>query len=398
MHIVFFDHPAYLEYLSIPRFTKMLVDGMEQRGHTTEVWKPTPYFLRFSASKKYQKWLGYLDQYLVFPAQVRKRLKQFAADTLFVFADQAQGPWVPLVAHRPHVIHCHDFMAQHSASGKISENPTGWTGQQYQNLIYRGYSQGRNFISVSEKTRKDLEELLPKPPKISEMVYNGLNKIFKPYDPSIARQELGDKIGLALQQGYLLHVGGNQWYKNRLGVIEMYDAWRSTYNSTLPLLLLGGALSPELAEVVSQSRYKEDIHVIGGLDDKYVHLAYAGASVFLFPSLAEGFGWPIAEAMACGALVITTDEAPMTEVAGTAGFLVRRRPHQAAAGEAQWAVETAVTLEKVVRLTGQERDEAVAAGYANARRFNSDNALDKIESIYLKALQQAGFPNKSETA
>ncbi len=71
MHIVFFDHPTYLGYLSIPRFTRMLVSGMEKRGHTTEVWTPEPGFLRLPLPGAAQKWLGYLDQYLVFPARVR---------------------------------------------------------------------------------------------------------------------------------------------------------------------------------------------------------------------------------------------------------------------------------------------------------------------------------------
>ena len=387
MHIVFFDHPAYLGYLSIPRFTRMLVSGMEKRGHTTETWAPEPEFLRLPLPGGARKWLGYLDQYLVFPARVRRRLPACPADTLFVFTDQAQGPWVPLVAHRPHVIHCHDFMAQHSAMGRIPENPTPWTGQQYQKLIYRGYAQGKNFVSVSEKTRHDLGQLLPAPPSTSEMVYNGMNNSFLPYDVPAARQRLGEKVGVPLAPGYLLHVGGNQWYKNRLGVIELYSAWRSMSNVALPLLLVGGALTPALASVVSQSLYKDDIHVLRGLDDEFVHLAYAGASVFLFPSLAEGFGWPIAEAMASGCPVITTDEDPMTEVAGKAGFLIPRRPYHAAAS-AQWAAGAAAVVEKVINLTSQEREAATAAGRANAQRFDSDRALDRIEGIYKKVLEE----------
>nr|WP_236943207.1 glycosyltransferase [Hymenobacter sp. PAMC 26628] len=278
-------------------------------------------------------------------------------------------------------------MAQHSAMGRIPENPTPWTGQQYQQLIYRGYSQGKNFISVSEKTRKDLEQLLPEAPNTSEMVYNGMNNSFFPYDVSIARQKLGLKLGVQLTPGYLLHVGGNQWYKNRLGVIELYDAWRSVSNAALPLLLVGAALTPVLANVVSQSLYKNDIHIIKGLDDEFVHLAYAGASVFLFPSLAEGFGWPIAEAMASGCPVITTDEDPMTEVAGKAGFLIPRRPFHAAAS-AQWAIEAAAVVEKVISLTSQEREAAIVASRVNAQRFDSNKALDRIECIYEKVLQQ----------
>src|SRR5690606_10771219 len=174
-----------------------------------------------------KKWMGYVDQYIIFPNQIRKRLDSCAPDTLFVFTDHALGPWVPLVADRPHVIHCHDFLAQRSALGEVQENPTSWTGRRYQEFIRWGYSKGRNFISVSKKTKVDLHRFLPFIPSISEMVYNGLNQSFLPLDSDRARSYFGKKIGIDLKEGFFLHVGGNDWYKNRIGVMEIYNFWRS---------------------------------------------------------------------------------------------------------------------------------------------------------------------------
>src|SRR5215208_2592457 len=94
---------------SMPRFAKMLVDGMTERGHSVQQWKPRPFFYRIPANSLLKKWLGYIDQFLVFPFMVRFRLKKKPSNTLFVFTDHALGPWVPLIAHYPHVIHCHDF-------------------------------------------------------------------------------------------------------------------------------------------------------------------------------------------------------------------------------------------------------------------------------------------------
>jgi len=368
-------------FASMPRFARMLADGMRERGHQVEMWAPKASLFDLPVKGSAKKWLGYIDQYLLFPAEVRKRLKKTPPDTLFVFTDNALGPWVPLVADRPHVIHCHDFMAQRSALGLIPENPTSWSGQQYQRLIREGYSKGKHFISVSEKTKMELNSLLPTPPITSAVVYNGLSKDLVPYDCAEARAALSKKTGLDLGQGYLLHVGGNQWYKNRLGVIEIYTAWRSISQSKEPLLLIGGPLTPAMSKVQAESPFKDDIHVISGVEDKYVHLAYAGASAFLFPSIAEGFGWPIAEAMAAGSLVITTGEAPMTEVAGEAGFLIPRRPHNDSQ-TTPWAREAAEVVEKVVNLPAAERRAAIEAGLANIARFNSKNALDRIEEIY----------------
>ncbi len=381
MNIVFFAHPAFLGHQSMPRFAQMLAEGMAARGHTVAVWAPEAVFSRLPAPGALRKWLGYLDQYAAFPAQVRRRLRACPPDTLFVFTDHALGPWVPLVAGRPHAVHCHDFLAQRSALGEIPENPTGWTGRRYQALIRRGYAQGRNFISVSRSTEADLRRFLPTPPVRSEVVYNGLNQNFTPQDPVTARARLVRQTGLPLANGYLLHVGGNQWYKNRQGVLALYNAWRARSARAWPLLFVGQAPDAALAAAHAAGPYRADVYFLAHADDELVRLAYAGAQAFLFPSLAEGFGWPIAEAMASGCPVVTTAEAPMTEVAGTAGFLVPRRPI-ADGPAAAWAAEAARTVEQVAALAPPVRAEAVAAGLANARRFEAARSLDRIEIIY----------------
>ncbi len=387
MHLTFFTHPDFLGHQSMPRFAKMLTDGLEKRGHQVETWSPNPRFYNLPVPKAFKKWLGYLDQYLVFPAQTRKKLKAKKQDTLFVLTDHALGPWLPLVAHRAHVVHCHDFLAQQSALGLIPENPTSNTGKQYQAYIRRGYSKGKNFISVSKKTQQDLHHFVDPSAIRSDVVYNGLNQSFNAIDPAIARMEMSAQTGLNLEKGYILHIGGNQWYKNRSGVIEIYDAWRNISKSSLPLLLIGESPDEKLNVRISQSAYQATIHSFNQIKDNLISAAYSGASVFLFPSLAEGFGWPIAEAMACGCPVITTNEAPMTEVAGNAGFLIPRQPKDEK-NMKSWAQNAAKTLEGIIALPTSERLSAILAGIENAKRFNADLALDRIEQIYQSILQK----------
>lgn len=369
---------------SMPRFARLLADGLQARGHYVEMRAPKAVFVRLPLPGVLRKWLGYLDQYLIFPIKMQRILKRYSANTLFVFADQALGPWVPLVANRPHVIHCHDFLAQFSALGKISEHTTSWTGKQYQAFIRRGYSKGTSFISVSRKTQADLHSSLPKLPQQSEVVYNALNQNFTPSTPDIARILVGERTGLALLPGYLLHVGGNQWYKNRRGVIEIYTAWRASQKITLPLLLIGSPPDDSLRQAHAQSPYAQDIHLLTEAEDELVRLAYAGATAFLFPSLAEGFGWPIAEAMASGCPVITTQAPPMTEVGDNAAFYIPRRP--ATQHAAAWAMAGAQAVQKVVALAEDQRQAVIAAGLANANRFEPAQALDQIEAIYQRIL------------
>lgn len=371
----------------MPRFAKMLAEGMKKRGHQVELWSPEPKFYNLPLPKVFKKWLGYLDQYVVFPAQVQKRLKTTNPETLFVLTDHALGPWLPLVADRPHVVHCHDFLAQQSALGLIPENPTSWTGKQYQTYIRNGYSQGKNFISVSNKTQHDLHRFLEASVIESDVVYNGLNQSFEAKDLATARSYISNKTGLDLNQGYLLHIGGNQWYKNRLGIIEIYDAWRDQQKTTAPLLLIGESPDVVLSERINQSKYKSEIHSFNNIKDDLISDIYSGAIVFLFPSLAEGFGWPIAEAMACGCPVITTDEAPMTEVAGNAAFLIPKQPSNKLEVKA-WAENAAKIVEDISSFSPEKRKNVTDAGIENSKRFNVDHALDQIENIYKNILQK----------
>lgn len=387
MNIIFFTHPVFLGSQSMPRYTRMLAEGMKERGHNIQIWFPSPQFFRLPVPGTMKKWLGYVDQYILFPQEVRRRLKECPPDTLFVFTDQALGLWIPLVANRFHIIHCHDFLAQQSALGQIPENPVRWTGRHYQGLIRRGYTKGKHFISVSEKTREDLHQFLPGPPEVSEVVYNGLNGDFRPQDIRMARELLSKRIGFDLPAGYLLHVGGNQWYKNRRGVIEIYNAWRSKAKQKLPLLMVGKQADIALEKVHQASPFREDIYLLSGLEDEYVRLAYAGALLFLFPSLAEGFGWPIVEAMACGCPVITTQEAPMSMVAGDAGFLIKRRPPEGNSVKT-WAEAAAKLVQDVLELSPLAYKNVVEAGFLNAKRFETKTAIDRIENIYLNILKK----------
>lgn len=384
MEIVLFAHPDFLGHQSMPRFANMLAKGLRAQDHQVEIVSPSPRLSRLAGGAAMRKWLGYFDQYFLFPEEFRGKLKCYSASTLFVFADHALGPWVPLVANRPHVIHCHDFLAQSSARGDVPENPLSWTGRQYQSFIRRGYSCGKHFISVSEKTRNDLHHFLPSLPITSEVVYNGFNQHVPAFSVAEARARLASKLPHDVSKGYLLHVGGNQWYKDRPGVVALYTAWRHTGAASLPLLLVGAPPDEHLESAVSQSPFQSSIHLLSGLTDQEVQLAYAGATALLYPSLAEGFGWPIAEAMAAGCPVITTQEAPMTEVGANAAFYLPRRPPGPPA--LAWLAAGVHLIQQVVELSTIERERVVRAGLINASRFASETALASIESIYKRVL------------
>jgi glycosyltransferase involved in cell wall biosynthesis len=385
MQIVLFTHPDFLGSQSMPRYANMLLNGMQERGHEVVVWTPKARFYKLPLIKSLKKWLGYIDQYLVFPIEVKFKLLQCSNDILFVFADQALGPWVPLVKNRSHVVHCHDFLALKSALGTVPENPTSFTGKLYQNYIRHGFSKGKYFISISKKTQEDLQELHLGKIVNSSVCYNGLNRPFHSLSVVDSRHLLEAKLNIALSNGYIMHIGGNQYYKNRIGVLEIYETWRSKYNSKIPLVLIGSKPSDELEILHQKSLFKDDIHFISDLSDDYINSAYSGASCLLFPSLDEGFGWPIIEAMASGCLVITTNKAPMNEIGGVVAYYINKKPAETAILQ-QWKEDGAKMLEKVVSLSSFQRAEAIEKSFIQSQKFTTENSIKAIEIIYKEIL------------
>ena len=389
MNLVLFTHPDFLGSQSQSLFARMLESAYRCRGHTVELRQPRAR-LRRHVHGRAAKWAGYVDQYVFFPSELRRAIAGDRPDTLYVFCDQALGPWIPWVAHRPHVVHCHDLLALRSSLGDIPENPTAWTGRLYQRYIRRGFRHARHFISISQKSREDLHRFGGVVPLTSEVVYNGLNYAFHPISRESALYRLR-QAGLPTgDRGCLLHVGGGQWYKNSVGVVALYASYvRAAANEgqpALPLWVVGPApgesLRAELEHVPSQGR----VQFFAGLESEVLMALYSYAQALLFPSFAEGFGWPIVEALACGCPVITTGEPPMTEVGGDAATYLPRLGH----GDdvLAWATAGAQTLTRVLNRSSAERNCAALAGRAQAARFDAENAIESYLTVYRRVLSQ----------
>ena len=388
MNLVLHTHPAFLGLTSQNHFARSLADAFRQRGHTVEVRRPEACVRRWVSRGSLSKWAGYIDQYLLFPQQMRAAMRHDPPDTLYVFCDQALGPWVPLAAHRPHVVHCHDLLALRSALGQIAENRTSLTGCLYQRHIRRGFRHARHFISISRHTRDDLHRHGGVVPVTSEVVYNGLNHPYLRLAPEVVRRRLLQAGLPADSPRCVLHVGGGQWYKNSVGVVLLYASYvhiaQREGETPLPLWMVSpppdAALRAALAKVPAMGL----VRFFSGLDTDTLEALYSHAELLLFPSLAEGFGWPIVEALACGCPVITTDAAPMTEVGGDVAVYL---PRLASTDDANlWAQKGAQVLVEVLKRPSAEREERAAMGCAWARRFAADVAIEGYLSIYQRVL------------
>lgn len=390
MKIIFFSNPSFFAnkkvqgFTSMPRYVNMLAAGMKARGHQVEIWTPKPLFFNLPITR-FKKWLGYIDQYIIFPKKVNKQLKRSAEKTLFVYTDQAQGPWVPLAVNNPHVIHCHDFLSQQSMTELSHQNPLSYTGRLYQNYIRKGLSRGNNFISVSQKTKSDLERIGIQRIDSSEVVYNGVSECFRQTNADEARKIVGEMCGRDLTAGYILNVGSNLWYKNRAGVIEIYEKWLTLTDKALPLIMIGEDFSNAVKNMIAANKGLEVIR-LSNVTDEQMQKIYSGATVMLFPSFAEGFGWPIAEALSSGCPVITTNKAPMTEVGGGFSTFIEAK-HLPNEPDAAWAMEGGKAIERVVKLNPADRAELISKGFDHSKQFRKDMVIEKVEKIYFEIIR-----------
>jgi glycosyltransferase involved in cell wall biosynthesis len=378
----------------MPRFADMLRTSYQARGYEVAVWTPTARFYKLLAGHRFAKWGGYIDQYVIFPRYVRKQLKTVADDTLFVYCDQALGPWVPLIGGRPHVVHVHDLLSLRSALGEIPENGTSFSGRVYQQYIRRGFRKARHFISVSEKTRADLHHYGQVQALTSAVVYNGMNYPYVQMPEASARRVL-QEAGLPVEpRGMLLHVGGAQWYKNRVGLVALYAQYAAEAADPLPLWCIGPRPNAAVAVAIQKVPANGRVLFFQNLDDLTLQAAYSVARAFLFPSFGEGFGWPLIEAQACGCLVITTDEPPMNEIAGdTARYIPRLK---SAAELDSWAARGASVLRDLLALPTAERERVAERGRAWTRRFDAAAAIDRYLEIYKSVFD--GAKNAQESA
>ncbi|MFC1789200.1 glycosyltransferase family 4 protein, partial [Thermodesulfobacteriota bacterium] len=312
MKILLIGNYPYLKSQSMDRFASLLFDGLKSREHDVRLLKPLPLIGRLRPSPTgLGKWLGYLDRFILF----RPLLKQTVdwADVVHI-CDQANAVYVPWLKGKPHVVTCHDMLAISSALGEIREHTTGVTGRIYQRWILAGLKKSQHLICVSETTREDLLRLTGLAPDRVSVVRNGLNY---PYRPMSGRESLYHikQMGLANVSPFFLNVGNNNWYKNKEGLLRIFGQMaRLAGDEEGNLVIVGAGLNERLRVLAQKNGICDRIRELSNVTNEQLCALYSAAEALIFPSLSEGFGWPIIEAQACGCPVFTSNRRLMTEV------------------------------------------------------------------------------------
>ena len=307
---------------SMQRFAALLSSGFRAAGHETRLIRPPVIAGKLPLRGTAGKWLGYADKFFVFPTLLKKAAEW--ADVVHI-CDHSNSFYIKYVQQRPHVVTCHDMLAIRSALGEFACHRTSWTGRRLQSMILKGLrTAGRtgHIACVSEATRSDMLRVARVPQDNVSQIYNGLNFPYTPLNPTQARRVI-EKFGIGSNQRFIVHVGGNSWYKNRLGVLKIFAALKShPEGRPLSLVMAGQPFTREMRRFLRNSMRGRDVFELINPSNEELRALYSCADLMLFPSLQEGFGWPIIEAQACGCPVVTSDRVPMTEVGGQAATYI----------------------------------------------------------------------------
>jgi glycosyltransferase involved in cell wall biosynthesis len=354
---------------SMLRFAELMHRELTARGHSVMLLQPKPILGGSS------KWLGYADKFLLFPFTLNRVKKKYDVVHL---CDHSNSIYAKYLVDLPNIATCHDVLAIKSALGEVPQNIVSSTGRKLQQLILDGLKIVRYVVCDSEISREDMLRVTGRAAETSAVVYLSLNYDYCPM-PRAEALALLDRLGFDARTAYFIHVGGAAWYKNRLMLLRLFSKLRTLIveagQPPVPrLLFVGGALDAEMLAFVREAGLDGQVVHLSGVSNEDLRAAYSLSSGLLFPSLQEGFGWPVLEAQSCGCPVFATRRKPMTELGGDAAVYFDPANVDAAA--------------RIVCNALPQSESLRRKGFENVRRFSIQNMIDG----YLKAYEHVSRP------
>lgn len=363
---------------SMLRFAELLKSELTAQGVTVTLLQPKPYLTqligrRGNPHRGFVKLLAYLDKFVLFPMDLLRAVKNHDVMHICDHSNAMYGQWN---GGKPWIVTCNDLLAVRSALGEFPQNPTRWSGKVLQKWILSWLSRAPKVACISDATLKDVLRLTDQIPSRLSVIHMGLNHSYTSLPEGEWKRVLSQffvERSVKSPAQYIFHVGGNQWYKNRSGVIRLF-AGLAAHDSKLELLIAGKPATGEQLQLVCDLNLEGRVHFLGSVTDRELSALYHGAEFMLFPSLAEGFGWPVIEAQACGCRVATSELAPLPEVGGTrVAYLDLDNPSDCIA-----------RLLELLYEPDEKRRLRIETGYENVKRFEPARMIERYLELYQK--------------
>ena len=237
------------------------------------------------------------------------------------------------------------------------------------------------IISPSEATKKDILRYVKLPPDRIKVIYEGVRNDLFPLNREEARKTIEKEFGI--KSDYILYIGGADFRKNIHNLLVGFGRFLERHHTMHSLVLAGEVFERTyLSEVkavfesIEKLRLEKHIKVLGFISDQYINYLYSGADLFVFPSLYEGFGLPVLEAMACGTPVVTSHVSSLPEIAGNAALLID--PHD--------VDNTANAIYNVLTDNGLRKD-LIHKGLERAKQFTWEKTARETLAVYKGLVQ-----------
>ncbi len=361
------------EKTGVATYTAGLLHGLKAVNKDDEIVVLYEYFRRWGAVG------GELPDF-----GLEQRIKRFPGRALKASRHFLNAPGVEWLAGGPvDIYHNTGFYGLPQREGKqiasiqdlvFETLPAGLSPSQRRSLfgaVRDSVARADLIITPSQATKSDVINLMRVAEEKIRVIYDAAGPMFKPIAKDVARLSLKARLGI--EQDYILFLGAGELRKNLPFLIEGYAKLPKKLQDQYQLVI--GGPKRWGYEAVTEAVYKYDLvdRVIftGYVSDSDIVDLYGAAAVFVFPSLGEGFGLPVLEAMACGTPVICSNTSSLPEVAGTAARLID-----------PYIVDSLVVALKQVLSDEDLQKQMSSAGLKRADEFSWEKTARQTISVY----------------
>lgn len=347
-----------------------LIAGLKAVRPDWEIVEMSPYPLDRTSSSLWVRLRKYYERFWHFPQTV----SQQTAD-IFHIIDHSEAHiayWLKKTG-KPVVVTCHDLINFFNLENVRKSVHLPFISHATWKYSVNAMQDADRAIAISTKTAKDLMQLLSIESRRITVVPNAVGAEFYPILPAESAA-IRQQYGLSSTDLCLLNVGLSHPRKNLMTVLKVVEVLQQQ-GLAVKLLKVGADFTAEQKLFVTTHGLKENIIYLGKLDKQSLVGVYNAADLLLAPSLLEGFGMTLLEAMACGTPVIASNVSPTPEVAGDAAILVEPMDCQ--------AIVAAVCH---LHNNSHYRQQLIDLGLKRARSFTWENTAEQIAAVYERAI------------